>query len=88
MTSLAFQERGWDDYLWWQAQDRRTLKRINLLLKAIPGDPRRDEGQPEQLCGDLAGTWSRRIDPQNRLVYDIQPDCIVVIACRGHYQDR
>jgi len=88
VTSITFQDRAWADYLWWQTQDRKTLRRINLLLKEILRDPIHGEGKPEALSGDLAGAWSRRIDQQNRLVYDVQANQIVVIACRGHYSDR
>ena len=88
VTEVTFQERAWSDYLWWQTQDRKTLRRINSLLSQILRDPTHGEGKPEPLSGDLAGAWSRRIDQQNRLVYDIQSDRIVVIACRGHYADH
>jgi toxin YoeB len=88
VTDIHFQERAWQDCLWWQTEDRKTLRRINALLKAIMRDPTHGEGKPEPLVGDLAGSWSRRIDQQNRLVYDIQADRIIVIACRGHYSDR
>ena len=88
MTDVAFQESAWTEYPWWQTQDRKTLRRINLLLKATLRDPRHGEGKPEQLGGDKAGLWSRRIDDRNRLVYRIVGDMVVVAACRGHYDDK
>ena len=88
MTDLTFQGSAWDEYVWWQGQDRRTLRRINDLLKAIRRDPRQGLGQPEELRGQFAGAWSRRIDEQNRIIYEIGDDTISIVACRGHYRDR
>ena len=88
MTDITFQEDAWDDYEWWQSQDRRTLRRINALLKAMRRDPRAGQGKPEQLHGDLTGLWSRRIDERNRLVYRITEQAVVVVQCRSHYGDR
>ncbi len=80
---------AWDDYLYWQTQDRKTLKRINLLIKDIL---RGDEGngglgKPELLKGDLAGFASRRIDQEHRLVYRVTADAVEIVACRYHYED-
>jgi toxin YoeB len=85
---VAFQEDAWEDYLWWQGQDRKTLRRLNALLRAIMRDPFRGEGTPEQLRGDRAGWWSRRIDGRNRIVYRMIDGAVVVAQCRGHYDDR
>ena len=84
---LSFMEQGWDDYLYWQTQDKRTLKRINQLLQDIVRSSFEGIGKPEPLKGDLAGYWSRRIDEANRIVYKVTEEAIVVIACRGHYGD-
>lgn len=80
-------EGAWEDYLYWQAQDRRTLKRINALVRDIERDPFDGIGKPEPLRGDLAGFWSRRIDERNRLVYRVQGPTLEIIACRGHYDE-
>ena len=85
MTDITFQQDAWDDYLWWQTQDRKTLRRINAFLRDVLRDPTHGLGKPEQLRGELTGSWSRRIDETHRLVYDIQQDQIVIVACRGHY---
>lgn len=79
---------AWEDYLYWQRQDRKTLKRINQLLKDISREPFEGIGKPEPLRGNLAGFWSRRIDEEHRLVYAVEDDKILIIACRGHYVDN
>ncbi len=86
MRKIWFDE-AWSDYLYWQAQDKKTLKRINLLLKDIEREWFHGIGKPEPLKGDLTGFWSRRIDDTNRLVYRIQDDILEIISCRGHYED-
>lgn len=80
---------AWDDYLYWQTQDRKTLKRINLLINDIlRGDVGNGGlGKPELLKGDLAGFASRRIDQEHRLVYRITDDAVEIVACRYHYDD-
>jgi toxin YoeB len=78
---------AWADYLYWQGQDRKTLKRINLLIEAAARDPFGGLGKPEPLLGSLAGYWSRRIDATHRLVYAVDEADIDVVACRGHYDD-
>lgn len=83
---LLWEDEGWDDYLYWQTQDRKTLKRINSLLTAISRDPYRGIGKPEPLKGDLSGFWSRRIDDINRLVYYEEDGIIHVVECRHHYE--
>lgn len=77
----------WNDYIYWQTQDRKTLKRINLLIKDISRSPFEGLGKPEPLKGTLTGFWSRRIDEENRLVYVVEEKVIILISCRGHYED-
>ena len=78
---------AWNDYIYWQTQDRKTLKRINLLIKDISRDPFQGIGKPEPLKGELSGFWSRRIDEEHRLVYAVEEKIIILISCRGHYED-
>ena len=83
---LSFREQGWEDYLYWQAQDRKTLNRINRLLADILRDPFNGLGKPEALRHEFQGLWSRRIDERHRLVYAVEVKRIVIIACRFHYE--
>ena len=76
-----------EDYLYWQVQDRKTLKRINTLLRDIERDNFNGIGKPEPLKGELSGFWSRRIDDSNRLVYRIRAGILEIVACKGHYDD-
>ena len=87
IKTLSFQDSGWADYLYWQTQDKRTLKKINSLLRAIDSNPFAGEGKPEPLKHNMQGYWSRRIDGTNRIVYSVTDDQIIVVACRGHYDD-
>ncbi len=82
---VLWEERAWADYLYWQRQDRKTLKRINELVKDMQRDAFHGIGKPEPLRGTLSGYWSRRIDDTNRIVYDVLDDVLRIIACRGHY---
>jgi addiction module toxin, txe/yoeB family len=82
---LLWEERAWGDYLYWQMQDRRTLKRINDLLKDVQRNAYEGIGKPEPLRENLSGCWSRRIDETNRLVYRIEDGSLYILACRGHY---
>jgi len=84
---LTFTEPGWQDYLYWQMQDKRTIRRINQLIQDIERGGNAGLGKPEALRGNCAGLFSRRIDETNRLVYQIHGDAIVVFQCRGHYED-
>lgn len=88
MGDLKFSEKAWDEYIYWQTQDKKTLKRINMLLKEIQRTPFAGRGKPEQLKGDLSGNWSRRINEADRLVYQVTGDEIQIIQCRGHYDDK
>lgn len=87
VRAIRFVPDAWADYLYWQAQDKKTLKRINLLITAAAKDPFEGIGKPEALRGDLSGYWSRRIDDTSRLVYRATDAELVVIACRFHYGD-
>ena len=83
-----WQDEAWEDYIYWQTQDRKTLKRINLLLKDISRNGYDGIGKPEPLKEDHSGWWSRRIDDTNRLVYRIKNGQIEIAQCRTHYGDR
>ena len=85
MRAIRFVPDAWDAYLYWQDQDKKTLKRLNLLINAAARDPFVGIGKPEPLRGDLSGYWSRRIDEGNRLVYRATDSEIVIVACRFHY---
>ena len=85
---IAFTSHAWGDYLYWQGQDKKTLKRINLLIDAAKRDPFEGIGKPEPLLGNLSGYWSRRIDDVHRLVYAVDDVELTVIACRGHSNKR
>ena len=79
------QSEAWEDYLYWQTQDKKTLRRINLLLRDIDRNGYTGIGKPEPLKGELQGWWSRRIDETNRLVYRIRENRIEIAQCRTHY---
>jgi len=83
--SLLWTDEAWKDYLYWQSQDRKTLKRINQLVRDIQRSPYAGIGKPEPLKGELSGWWSRRIDETNRLVYRLKGDFIEIAQSRGHY---
>ena len=84
MKKVWFDE-AWDDYLYWQTQDKKIIKRINTLLKDIERSNFNGIGKPEPLRGELSGFWSRRIDDVNRLVYRINNDVLEILSCKGHY---
>lgn len=86
MHKVWFDE-AWEDYLFWQSQDKKTLKRINALMKDIERGNFDGIGKPEPLKGELSGFWSRRIDDTNRLVYRIKDGTLEILSCRGHYND-
>jgi toxin YoeB len=85
--NIDFSEPAWEEYLHWQGQDRKTIKRINALLQDISRNGYAGIGKPEALKGELQGFWSRRIDGCNRLVYRLRGDVIEVVSCEGHYDD-
>ena len=80
-------EEAWDDYVYWQSQDKKTIKRINELLKDVSRNPFQGIGKPEPLKGEFSGFWSRRIDDTNRLVYRIRDGYLEILSCKGHYND-
>ena len=82
---LCWTDAAWGDYLYWQDQDRKTLKRINKLIDNVRRTPFEGIGKPEALKENLSGFWSRRIDDTNRLVYAVDDAAITVISCRYHY---
>jgi toxin YoeB len=82
---LAWTDDAWTDYLYWQTQDKKTLKRINKLIEATLRMPFEGIGKPEPLKENLAGFWSRRIDDTHRLVYAVEDEYLTILACRYHY---
>ena len=87
MMLLCWTEDAWDDYLYWQSQDKKTLKRINTLLKDMMRSPFEGIGKPEGLKWGLQGAWLRRIDSANRLVYMVDGDRLCILSARDHYGD-
>ena len=87
MTSrrVLFTAEACDDYLYWQTQDRKTLKRINQLIREAQRTPFEGIGKPEPLKANLSGFWSRRIDDVNRLVYEAEESQLSIVSCRYHY---
>ena len=84
---LKWDEEAWNDYLYWQTQDTKTLKKINALLKDAVRNPFEGIGKPEPLK-HRQGYWSRRIDEKNRVIYKVEGDSLVIAAVRGHYNDK
>lgn len=87
MINITFTNKAWEEYCYWQLQDRKTLKKINQLLADIQRNNFEGIGKPEPLKENLSGFWSRRIDEANRLVYKINNEQIEIIQCKGHYND-
>jgi len=84
---VVFDETAWDDYLWWQVQDRKVLRRINALIKDIERNGNEGLGKPEALKHGFHGFWSRRITDEHRLVYKVAGDSVLIAQCRYHYAD-
>ncbi len=84
---LMWEDRAWEDYIYWQSQDKKTLKKINALIKDIQRNTYEGIGKPEPLKENLSGFWSRRIDDENRVVYYEQKGTVFILSCRGHYDD-
>ncbi|EPF12966.1 MULTISPECIES: Txe/YoeB family addiction module toxin [Cedecea] len=82
---LCWHRQAWEDYLWFQASDKRRVKRINDLIKDIKRTPFQGLGKPEPLKFNWAGFWSRRVDEEHRLVYTVKEDRLIIVACRYHY---
>ena len=85
---ILWDERAWDEYLSWQTEDKKTLKKINNLIKDMQRHPLTGIGKPEPLAENMSGWWSRRIDDKNRIVYKEQDGALIIAACRGHYDDK
>jgi len=85
-VKVVFSTRGWDDYLWWQRQDRKLLNRINQLIQDVLRNGNEGIGKPEPLKHGFQGYWSRRINDEHRLVYKVVDDEVRVAACRYHYE--
>ncbi|MDR1125518.1 MAG: Txe/YoeB family addiction module toxin [Deltaproteobacteria bacterium] len=82
---LSWYSDAWKDYLYWQTQDKKTLKKINELIKDIERNGYTGIGKPEQLKEDFVGWWSRRINDADRLIYRIDGDSCLILQCKGHY---
>ena len=85
---LLWEETAWEDYCYWQTQDKKTLRRINALIKDIQRNSFDGIGKPEPLKDNLSGWWSRRIDDTNRIVYCEKNGAIIIASCKGHYNDK
>lgn len=83
---IVFSSRGWDDYLWWQQQDRKLLKRIDQLIQDVMRNGNEGIGKPEPLKHGFQGYWFRRINDEHRLVYKVVDDEVRIAACRYHYE--
>ena len=86
IKKLVWTQEAWKDYVYWQGQDRKTLKRINKIIFDTQRNPFEGIGKPEPLKENLSGFWSRRIDESNRLVYVVDNNCLTIISCRYHYE--
>ena len=84
---ILWEDRAWDEYLYWQNQDKKTLKRINAVIKDIQRNVFEGLGKPEPLKGNLSVLWSSRIDETNRIVYYEEKGIIYVVSCKGHYNE-
>ncbi len=82
---IVFHPNGWEDYLFWQSENKKILKKINQLIKDILREPYEGIGKPEPLKFDLSGFWSRRIDQEHRIVYRVDNEELHIMACRHHY---
>ncbi|WP_426243595.1 Txe/YoeB family addiction module toxin [Psychrobacter sp. TWP2-1-2] len=82
---LSWTEDAWEDYEYWQKTSKDKIKHIGKLIKTIKREPFEGIGKPESLKHDLAGYWSRRIDQEHRLVYEVQDNAIIIVQCRYHY---
>lgn len=82
---IVFMDNAWDDYLYWQHQDKAMLRKINGLIKEITRTPYQGTGKPEMLRENLSGFWSRRINQEHRLVYKVEAGSVIILQCRYHY---
>ena len=85
MSRVTFTDDAWEDYTYWQTQDKKTLRRINALINDIKRNPYEGIGKPEPLKGNYSGFWSRRIDDQNRIIYRVVDDMTEFVGLRNHY---
>ena len=85
MRSLIFDKLALEDLEWWVREDKKTALRIIKLIQSLPDNPFKGIGKPEALKHDLSGCWSRRIDEEHRLVYQVKEDFIRILACKYHY---
>lgn len=86
--NILFTPEAFEDYRYWQGEDKKTLKRINALIDDILRNGNEGIGKPELLKNNFSGFYSRRIDDKNRLIYRIEKDIVIIIACRTHYKDK
>ena len=84
--NVIFTKSGWEEYLFWQKNDRKMLKRVNDLIKEISRTPYSGRGKPEKLKFDMTNMWSRRIDLKHRIVYQVIDEDILIYSCRFHYE--
>jgi toxin YoeB len=82
----SFSDNAWEEYIYWQTQDKKTLKRINAMLKDIDRSPYKGIGKPEPLKENWSGFWSRRIDDVNRIVYKVENGQLIIVQCGSHYE--
>ena len=85
---VLWEENAWEDYVSWQNEDRKTLRKINILVKDIQRTPFEGIGKPEPLKGNMSGWWSRRIDEENRIVYCVRDGAVIIASCKTHYHDE
>lgn len=85
---ILWEDKAWEEYTEWQDQDKKTLRKINKLVKDILRNPFEGIGHPEPLTGDLSGYWSRHIDEKNRIVYKPDGNNTVILSCKNHYSDK
>ena len=85
IETISWTNDAWKDYIYWQGQDKKTLKRINKLISDTQRSPFEGIGKPEPLKNNLSGFWSRRIDESNRLIYIVNNNQLTIISCRYHY---
>ncbi len=83
--NLLWTDESWEDYLYWQTNDKKMVKKINELIKSIQRTPFEGIGKPEPLRFELSGCWSRRIDSEHRLIYEVEEGAIKIIGARFHY---
>ena len=88
MSNVDFSSDAWNDYIYWQSNDKKALKKINAFIKETSRNPYEGTGHPEPLKGNLSGYYSRQINEKDRLVYRIKNDKIEILSCKGHYDDK